>query len=224
MLGDGPAMPEVQPGAIEAAREANAPKVALDEPHAATSFAGKVKGKTDKFGRAYDAKLHESPMRFNREGFICCRRGGGSKPTSGINQGKSAPAGNASSSFVSTPPQADPADVDNETKIQQTAIMCSTLFIGGAQMVGGEEFKPETGEPEFLRDSFANYFRAAGLVDIPPGVGLAIAMGAYVAKRWNQPIFVAKRESWWDRIKAWWTGRKKKLASDAVMTSATSAT
>lgn len=212
LMGDGPQMPEVQEGAIAAAKEASQPASSGE------STGSPVKGKTDDKGRPFDPKLHEVDAagrpKLNRDGWLAKRRGGAGKATTAPLRSKVNPGGAGKVSDVCGPTQ---QAEEFEVKVAQSSTACAGLFIMSAQVVGGPEFQPESGEPEFLRDSFATYFRAKGIVDIPPGVGLAIAMGGYIAKRWSQPVFAQKRKGWWAWVKSYLDKRREKASADAAM-------
>lgn len=203
-LGAAPQMPEVQDGAVDAAREAQSTAA---ESSTQVGGAPEPSGQTDFKGRPFDKILHEvnpdgSP-RLNRDGYICCRRGapkvakGETRPS----RSKIAPKevkGNPSSSPATV------ARTDPEPQIQATAQTTTVLVFAMGQMIGGEEFKPEAGEPESMQGAFANYYRAKGIQDIPPGVALSIVCASYVLKRWNKPQFKERRESWWMKARRWW--------------------
>lgn len=201
-------MPEVQEHAVAAARLTRAAQDAVTAPDP-TPGATPVKGSTDDLGRTFDPALHvagaDGKPTLNRQGFLAKRRGGASKSKT------------ASKSKVDTKHKAAgdgsvPPNPENiEANIQQTAQVASALFLTCAQMVGGEEFAPivdnKTGEnePQVIRESFANYFRSAGIIDIPPGVALAIGLSFYVVKRWNQPKFTERRQNWFGGVRRWWS-------------------
>ena len=195
-------MPDIQAHTIEAAKTAKS----TIEKHQSVQNAGagpSVKGNTDDVGRKFDPLLHETTPdgkpRLNKAGYIAKRRGGGPKggPTaSKINKTKLNDA-------ASAPQNLEPV-------IQANAQMFTGVFLTFATLLGGEEFKPvvdaKTGEnePQFLQDTFANYFRIKGVVDIPPGLALTMGLGFYVAKRWNGPKFVERRSTWFGGVRRWW--------------------
>lgn len=200
-----PDMPAVQEHAIAAARERireNAPpetqEAAQVEAAEPSNTPGPVKGQTDEDGNTFDPAIHESPLRLNKSGYIAKKRGGAKKKQEPVYRSHAAPPETPSPAG-----QEQVSDVPDEVKIDATATLFTSLFIGTAQMVGGEEFAPEKGEEPFIKNALATYFRQAGVVDVPPSVGVGLAMGMYVAKRWNRPVFAAKRQGWISRAKFW---------------------
>lgn len=219
LMGDEVVMPDVKPHAVEAAK--TAAQLRAGPPTQPVPAGVPVKGLTDDLGRAFDAAIHavgsDGKQLLNKYGFIAKRRGGGSKgakPTQSKidTQGKVGPNG-------TVPPNA----ADREAAIHQTADVAATLFLTMAQMVGGDEFAPvvdaKTGEnePLFIKDAFKNYFRHAGIVDIPPGVGLAIGLSFFVVKRWNQPKFTERRRGWFGGVRRWWSDfrLRRKMSREA---------
>jgi hypothetical protein len=210
MMGDGPAMPDVRPGAVEAARERSA------EAAPAPSAAGSpVKGKTDVDGRTFDPSIHDAGPdggpQLNRDGWIKKRRGA---------KGKAGTAPKATQSKVDPGKRTEARDANAqasavEGQIDATAETATTLVFSIGQMVGGEEFAPESGEPEALKGALATYFKSKNVTDIPPGALVAIVLFSYVGKRWNRPVFKEKRTGWWMGVKRWWNDWKFRRAHKA---------
>ncbi len=198
-----PDMPPVQQHSIDAARAAQAKVAESAAPTggAQSAAAGSpVKGRTDELGRDFNASIHEidgtgNPA-INAKGYLKRKRGGaGGKPQ--------ASASNSFSKSAATGPDPKTAKaVELDAKIASNAQVSAMLFIVAAQMIGGEEMKPDAGEPEQINDAFTAYYRIRGIVDLPPEVVLAVTLGGFVAKRWNMPIFSKKRSGWWEAIKA----------------------
>lgn len=61
----------------------------------------------------------------------------------------------------------------------------SIFFIG--QAVGGEEWKPDKNEADYMSAAWARYFEAKGIRDLPPGVMVTTAVMCYVAPRLGKP-------------------------------------
>lgn len=209
--------PEVQPHAVEAARERRAAAAQTQPQESTASTAARpVKGKSDNKGRAYDPAIHETgpdgkPL-MNAEGYIKCKRGGAAQKVQRAAAGKFTPPTKPDP----TKPAAPNAEA-LEAQVQATGATAAVLVVSLAQMVGGEDFKPETGEAEGMAGAFANYFRSKGISDIPPGTALAITLAAYIGKRWNRPKFAEKRKGLIFNIKRWWNDfRFRRAESDKL--------
>lgn len=208
LMGGAPAMPEVQQHAVDAAREERARQDAPPPTSSGgTSSAGPVKGKTDFKGRAFDPALHEvdadGKPAINRDGYLKCYRGKHGSTTSHTEAQRPTPRSKCEPVAKASPGAVPVPGPDVEAQIDASAAAFSGLFVTGSVLIGGEEFAPEPGEGEALKESFAQYFRAKGVVDLPPGVVLGGAMVCYIAKRWNAPKFTARREGWIEKGKRW---------------------
>lgn len=200
-----PEMPQVQEHAIAAARERireaspqdDAPSAPQEAP-TPTESRQTVKGQTDEDGNPYDPIIHESPLRLNKSGYIAKRRGGAKKKNV-----ETAYRSHAAPQDTPAPQEAQAAEVPDEVKIDATATLFCSMFIGTAQMVGGEDFAPEKGEENFIKSALVTYFRESGVIDVPPSFGVAMAFGMYVAKRWNRPGFAERRQGWTQRLRLW---------------------
>lgn len=200
VLGETPDMPEVQEHALAAARERKAQEeVGEREAEAAQA---PVKGKTDERGRPFDPAIHETgpdggPIIGKKTGYIRMRRGGASgaaKPSrSRVN------IASAADSVTASLDAGRNADVIKEKIASSAAVSAETIFILG-QTIGGPEFAPEAAEREGLVAAWTHYYTVRGIVDIPPEVMIAVALGGYVMKRWNMPVFSEKRKGW---MRAW---------------------
>lgn len=189
-------MPEVQQNAVDAAREDAAESVAATT--AADPPGTPIKGKTDDKGRMWDPSIHENPMRLNKSGYIALRRGGAG---AGKNAGKTPASKCEAPAAAGTSPALEP-----DAKIEASAGACAGLFFVGAVAIGGEDLAPDESknEKETIKGYFADYFRAKGVIDIPPGIALAAGLGMYVATKWNRPVFTARRKTIWEKVGRWW--------------------
>lgn len=197
---DGLEMPEVRENVMaeaEAAETESQVAATLNDPPGTP-----IKGKTDEKGRPYDPAIHESPMRMNKSGFIAAKRGG-----AGISKKTGKPiesrVDTSTTSAVSTTLQPD-------AKIETSATTCAGLFFIGAMTVGGDDLAPDEAknEKDIVKGYFADYFKASGVVDIPPGIALAVGLGMYVVNKWNKPTFVARRLTMLEKAKRWWNDFK----------------
>lgn len=93
-------------------------------------------------------------------------------------------------------PIGDSQSVDGSAGAAAVGTMAAAAFVTICRMLGGDEFAPEPGEQDALNAATISYCESSGVVDLPPGVSLAIVASVFIAKRWNAPGFTAKREEW----------------------------
>lgn len=167
---------------------------------------------TDYKGRTFDPAIHETDtqnrpvMRYDaklRKNLLKCK---GGRPTSNVlPQHRSVvPTIEAKEDKTQTQGEAPPAPGapvapydDNKTRAAAkmvVALMCNTAIT-----IGGKEFAPgylddekTISERAMLEDAFYEYFKANGVVDIPPGILLLIVVGTYVGKRAADPAVQAR--------------------------------
>lgn len=204
-------MPEVKENALEAARGDIQSAVAPAGNEAGTP----KKGETDATGRPWNPLYHEDPKRLNRDGFIALRRGGASKAKAGDPR---PPLKSVAKTEAATPS----ATLDQSAQIETSATTCAGLFFVGCVAIGGEDLAPneKENEKEIIKGYFADYFRAKGVIDIPPGIALAAGLGMYVATKWNRPTFAKRRATLWEKIGRWWNDfrwRRKNSAPRGVV-------
>lgn len=65
--------------------------------------------------------------------------------------------------------------------------ICGIGF-GVAQSLFGEAWKPQSAEQSNIESAVETYFRAKGIIDLPPGIVVVLAVGAYALPRVNDPI------------------------------------
>lgn len=146
---------------------------------------------------AHDPALHESPPRTVMRGGApqwAKRRGGAAKHLR-------APGSIGASRAAPPSAPAAPADVAAPTSAaasnaQAVGFMATGAFLSICNLIGGDEFTAEPGEEEALSSAATMYCEAKGFTDLPPGVALVCVVAVFVAKRWNKPVFAAKRETW----------------------------
>jgi len=98
---------------------------------------------------------------------------------------------------LSTTPPPPPPDYS-----AMGAVAASVVFTAGIA-VFGEDGKPiidkaaGQDEPENMRGAFAEYFRATGTQDFPPGAILAVALLAYAGQRVTRPTVRARMVAAW---------------------------
>jgi len=185
----------------EAAQPPVEPSPAAPESPKAT---GKPKkGATDRLGNKFDPALHEvnsngSP-RINRDGYLA---------------GKPGRPGKFKQAHASRqePPPADHAQIQPQVQPDQeaadrkaTAAFFTLMFISGSVGLFGEEWLPTKGmnEQEMLINKCDDWLKSMGISDLPPGLALVAAVGAYAAPRVFKPntqtrmkiVFVTLKDS-----------------------------
>lgn len=94
--------------------------------------------------------------------------------------------------------------------------MAANLLIVVSCVAGGEEWQPrvsvENGLDEklILENAFSDYFEATGRIDIPPSMGLIIAVGSYALPRFTMPKTKERVKGFRAKIKMWFANRKLK--------------
>lgn len=185
--------PRVQEHAIQA-------EAGQDEPEAAGPAAPTTDGPTDYKGRPFDPAIHVSdslgnPVLGDRNKLkIKPSAKGGRPPKVQSIVGAAKPS---KADPVQAPGPAAP-EVD-EAKLKASAAVLTGGFFTIAQILGGPDFKPEyideaqtINERALLESSVADYLRATGATDIPPGIALAIVAGSIVASRATRPTVQAR--------------------------------
>lgn len=90
---------------------------------------------------------------------------------------------------------------DEETQRKTVADTSAGLFIQVGITFFGDEWEPENKEFEQLSLAFDNYYKAAGVINVPPSLGLVIAMGGYTLKRVTKPTTKTKLGKIKDAVK-----------------------
>lgn len=118
-----------------------------------------------------------------------------------------------------------PASKEQIAKIQARAsgTMTANLLLQIGIVAGGEEWHPHVNheigldEKAMLENAFADYFEATGKTDIPPGMALCVAVGAYALPRFTMPKTQSRLSKFKNAIKSWYITRKiKKHGMKAV--------
>lgn len=181
-------MPDIQPHAIEAAGETHAAAKAAN-----AAFPG------------FDPNIHEvDPLtgepRKTKAGGFRMKRGRGAKSFGGASTFKAAGPAPAAQAAQSAQSQAE-----RNAKIDSTATIVSEMIFMGGKLLGGEEWTPVTDkasgvdERAMMKGAWAEYFRIRGIIDVPPEIMLAVAIGGYAAPR----FFLPKTQSRVQRAKEW---------------------
>ncbi len=77
-------------------------------------------------------------------------------------------------------------------------VVAQCIFLS-SRALGGEEWEPSSDERSMMNDAWGNYFIAKGVTNIPPGLMVVVACGAYAAPRFAMP----KTRSRLQRAKEW---------------------
>lgn len=201
-------------------------KTGADEPNPAGSqpAPGKKSGKSkaepvnpadyahlkDKNGFAFDPDIHKTKLdgtpkltKGNQLWLKSGKRINNSK--SFIKRGAAQPGAQPGSETDAPGPGTEAAHYEASGRV-----MAETIFSLG-QMFFGPEWAPQQvagqiDERGQMSTAWAEYFRAKGLSDIPPGMAIAIAMGSYTLPRLAMPT----TKSRFTRLGAWFKNRKKK--------------
>lgn len=120
--------------------------------------------------------------------------------------GRKSGSGQGTQSTLGKPSQplgADQSKPDSIAQARATGTFAAGALITLGMALGGEEWKPvktaEKDERAFLESAFGDYFVAKGMTDIPPGIALTIAIGAYVGPRLTMP----RTQSRMERLRVW---------------------
>lgn len=115
-------------------------------------------------------------------------------PDPSAKRGRGRPAG----SKTVRPPEILTAGADPEKQLMAVAGMTFDMSTGTLAMILGEEWKAKSkDEREFVVQAIANYYRATGTIDLPPGWTLAFVVGAYSLPRLTEPKTKEKLAATW---------------------------
>lgn len=91
----------------------------------------------------------------------------------------------------------------NAPVYEEMGAVMATTFISTCMIFGGEDFRPDAGEPEAMAGAWAAYFQAKGYNQFSPEVMLVMVTGGYVAKRLNMPNTQSRMKYYWEKFKVW---------------------
>lgn len=95
-----------------------------------------------------------------------------------------------------------PSTVSAGLSSEAAARQFTNAFISGGVMIFGADWEPEDkSEPQELKKALQDYFDADGVPNIPPWFGVALAFGAYSAKRLTKPTILEKVGQFFHKIK-----------------------
>ena len=100
---------------------------------------------------------------------------------------------------TSTPPT--DKTVASVVSTEDAAVQSANLLFNLSVFVGGDEWSPTKDEAVCVKTGFKNYYDARGIVNIPPEMGLVIALGMYALPRLNKPTTREKISSFWVWVK-----------------------
>jgi len=194
-------MPEVQEHAItEATQQAQAVAAV---------------GPVDRDGQTFNPAIHKADASGNPilspSGTLTKKPG---RKAGGANSTKSASiVGGVKSTAVATGPSQ--SDLQR-MQCRQAGNAAANLLMTIGVIAGGDEWQPrvdlQTGldEKTMLESAFGEYFVAAGIVDIPPGFALTIAVGGYMLPRFTMPKTKTRLQRASSFVKKWYANRKLK--------------
>lgn len=163
------------------------PSVGAEE--STTPSAAPAEGIASPSGDLWDPALHERPRRLNSKGGWAKLRGGkkGGRESLALPPAQKAqPAGEDVGAAERTRVASAAAAADDAAKTAQLAATgegCAALTFGIAESIGGPEYAPREGEFAAVSGAYAAYLRSKDLIDIPPGLALAIVLTSVFAKR-----------------------------------------
>jgi hypothetical protein len=169
----------------------------------------------DRDGNGFDPSVHKT----NKDGDPTLSPKGllikkpGRKPGQKTGQSQSSFVGgqNTTESRASNP---DAAKIRMQARASGT--MTANLLLQIGIVAGGEEWQPRVNaeigldEKKMLEDAFSDYYEATGKTDIPPGLALTVACGAYALPRFTMPKTRSRLSKLKDGVKKWWVNRKLK--------------
>lgn len=169
-------------------------------------------GLTDTKGRSFDKELHcvdenGAPIITTKGKLKLKKRG---RPSAGGEKGDTNDAtenGNKISSVAGIPTPPNQAEIEAMT----TGYYAADLLITVGQSIGGDEWRPKIepiDERRNLQEAFGKYFVAKEIADIPPGIALTMAVGAYVGPRLFMPETKKKTKSFAEKAKQWFRWKK----------------
>lgn len=89
--------------------------------------------------------------------------------------------------------------VNNEKALQEMGEGAAGTFVAVGAAIFGEDFLPENQDEERrLSEAFAKYLKASGMKDLPPGLALTVALGAYGYRRVHKPQVKSKLQKFKD--------------------------
>lgn len=84
------------------------------------------------------------------------------------------------------------------------ASFATGLWFGIPQMFFGDDWKPESADEPIIAKAFYDYFKAKGIAEVSPELGLVLALSSYTIVRVNKPTVKSRLSSWfaWAKSKA----------------------
>lgn len=168
----------------------------------------------DTDGNSFDPSIHKT----NKAGEPTLSTKGKLIKKPGRKPGANAANSAGKQSSVVGGAQSVTTDKDQQARLQARAsgTMAANLVLQIGIVAGGEEWHPrideQTGldEKTMLEGAFADYFEATGKTDIPPGMALTVALGAYALPRFTMPKTQSRLSKLKMGLKQWWINRKLK--------------
>lgn len=153
----------------------------------------------------------QGPVRLNKDGTIAKKRG--RKPGQ-----KSATVSGPVNSVSNLPPVNQPENAASDNQPQKISTEESARWSANIVFnVGGFVFGDELGKPKdkdeanAMKAAFKNYYDVKGTPNIPPEIGLLLAIGFYAAPRLRHESMSEKVGRWIDGVKGFF---RKKVSQD----------
>lgn len=163
-------------------------------------------GQTDKSGNTFDPAIHKigddgKPV-FTKAGNFAKKRG--------------RKTGQTNSQLKTGVPEKSPEQKQIESA-RAAGVALANVLITTGRAIGGVEWDPvvtdNINERANLENAFADYCQVKGVSDIPPGIALTMAIGAYVLPRFTMPVTktrVSKFKDWMQAKIANWKVKRNK--------------
>lgn len=109
---------------------------------------------------------------------------------------------------------AKPSSIDPDAKLDAAATASANLIFNGGVFVFGEELgRPrDKAEAAGMKMAFRDYYGARGVPDIPPELGLALAVGAYVLPRVQHEVGKSRIQRLGEKLREWFPKKKATVA------------
>ena len=154
------------------------PLADLPEPSQEIFDAPRESAPESETGEVWDETIHESPPRKNAKGGWARRRGGARKAGT---------SPHAHRPTAKKPGEPELSEQEITDKIDAAATLSAGLVFLCGTMIVGPCMEPDDTERAGITSAFRDYYRTAGIIEIPPWVGLVGALTLYGARRWNHP-------------------------------------
>lgn len=193
-------------GAIVEGSEASPPQDAPDEPSAPSLDESAEKHASNLAG--FDPSIHVT----GPDGQPVMTKGGAFRKKAG----RRSTADSALAGFASTAVDAPTSEsahsipsgfgnvAPTSAQLDSVSSISANLLFNGAVILFGDEWTPDKNEAKGIQKAFRDYYASAGIVDIPPGVALILAVGLYGMPRLRTENTRTKLQKISEGIKFYW--------------------